>query len=113
MAAVEEVATIKDSTPNKRFIGDVVNGLVVVNTLVYIGFIAAQANGKYLSTCSYPFVQFFVNYLLDFWLKLNILQGNFCILCIDLIPSPQTLHLNLSNNHFHLKIQVWMDNFYC
>jgi len=45
MAAVEEVATIKDSTPNKRFIGDVVNGLVVVNTLVYIGFIAAQANG--------------------------------------------------------------------
>ena len=46
MAAVEEVATIKDSTPNKRFIGDVVNGLVVVNTLVYIGFIAAQANGK-------------------------------------------------------------------
>ena len=47
MAAVEEVATIKDSTPNKRFIGDVVNGLVVVNTLVYIGFIAAQANGKY------------------------------------------------------------------
>ena len=47
MAAVEEVATIKDSPPNKRFIGDVVNGLVVVNTLVYIGFIAAQANGKY------------------------------------------------------------------
>ena len=49
MAAVEEVTTIKDSTPNKRFIGDVVNGLVVVNTLVYIGFIAAQANGKYNS----------------------------------------------------------------
>ena len=46
MAAVEEVATIKDATPNKRFIGDVVNGLVVVNTLVYIGFIAAQANGS-------------------------------------------------------------------
>merc|ERR1739848_44183 len=45
MAAVEEVATIKDSPPNKRFIGDVVNGLVVINTLVYIGFIAAQSNG--------------------------------------------------------------------
>ena len=42
MAAVEEVATIKDATPNKRFIGDVVNGLVVVNTLVYIGFIEKQ-----------------------------------------------------------------------
>ena len=49
MAAVEEVATIKDSPPNKRFIGDVVNGLVIVNTLVYIGFMAAQANGKYNS----------------------------------------------------------------
>ena len=48
MAAVGEVATVKDSLPNKRFIGDVFNGLVVVNTLVYIGFIAAQANGKYV-----------------------------------------------------------------
>jgi hypothetical protein len=49
MAAVGEVATIKDSLPNKRFIGDVFNGLVVVNTLVYIGFIAAKANGKFVS----------------------------------------------------------------
>jgi hypothetical protein len=48
MAAVEEVTTIKDSHPNKRFIGDFVNGLVIVNTLVYIGFMAAQANGKYV-----------------------------------------------------------------
>ena len=30
---------------NKRFIGDVVNGLVIVNTLVYIGFVVANANG--------------------------------------------------------------------
>ena len=35
----------KSATPNKRFIGDVVNGLVIVNTLVYIGFIVAHANG--------------------------------------------------------------------
>ena len=49
MAAVGEVATIKDSLPNKRFIGDVFNGLVVVNTLVYIAFIAAKANGKFVS----------------------------------------------------------------
>jgi hypothetical protein len=49
LAAVGEVATIKDSLPNKRFIGDVFNGLVVVNTLVYIGFIAAKANGKFVS----------------------------------------------------------------
>ena len=49
MAAVGEVATIKGSLPNKRFIGDVFNGLVVVNALVYIGFIAAQANGKFVS----------------------------------------------------------------
>ena len=30
---------------NKRFIGDLVNGLVVVNTLAYIGVIVAHANG--------------------------------------------------------------------
>ena len=30
---------------NKRFIGDLVNWLVVVNTLVYIGVIVAHANG--------------------------------------------------------------------
>ena len=40
MASVEKLAT-----PNKRFIGDVVNGLVIVNTLVYIGFVVAHANG--------------------------------------------------------------------
>ena len=49
MAAVGEVATIKESLPNKRFIGDVFNGLIIVNALVYIGFIAAQANGKFVS----------------------------------------------------------------
>ena len=44
-----EVVTAKDSTPYKRFIGDVVHGLVIVNTLVYIGFMAAEANGMYNS----------------------------------------------------------------
>ena len=38
MASVEKIAI-----PNKRFIGDVVNGLVIVNTLVYIGFIVSHA----------------------------------------------------------------------
>ena len=40
MASVEKIAI-----PNKRFIGDVVNGLVIVNTLVYIGFIVSHAYG--------------------------------------------------------------------
>ena len=53
MAAVDEVVTAKDSPPNKRFIGDVVNGLVIVNTLVYIGFMAAEANGMYNSIFCY------------------------------------------------------------
>ena len=53
MAAVDEVVTAKDSSPNKRFIGDVVNGLVIVNTLVYIGFMAAEANGMYNSIFCY------------------------------------------------------------
>merc|ERR1739847_241651 len=35
----------KSVTENKRSIGDAVNGLVIVNTLVYIGFIVAHANG--------------------------------------------------------------------
>ena len=45
MAAVEKVESTKDSPPNNRLIGDVVNGLVIVNTLAYIGAIAANANG--------------------------------------------------------------------
>ena len=42
MASEEKIPVTEN---NKRFIGDVVNGLVIVNTLVYIGFIAAHANG--------------------------------------------------------------------
>jgi len=45
MAAVEKVESTKDSPPNNRLIGDIVNGLVIVNTLAYIGAIAANANG--------------------------------------------------------------------
>ena len=41
MASEEKIPV----TENKRFIGDVVNGLVIVNTLVYIGFVVANANG--------------------------------------------------------------------
>ena len=58
MAAVDEVVTAKDSPPNKRFIGDVVNGLVIVNTLVYIGFMAAEANGMYNAIFCYSQTMF-------------------------------------------------------
>ena len=42
MASEEKIPVTEN---NKRFVGDVVNGLVIVNTLVYIGFIVAHANG--------------------------------------------------------------------
>jgi len=46
MSTVEKIVEIKESTPkNKRLIGDVVNLIVIVNTLIYIGVIVAHANG--------------------------------------------------------------------
>ena len=42
---MESEKELSKENNNKRFIGDFVNGLIIVNTLAYIGVIVAHANG--------------------------------------------------------------------